>query len=67
MLEANTAGHKQSGSFMECIEDKLLLQMIKKPMRKGAGTQGETGGAVTMDGIVLRPFGQQGGFTGNSL
>lgn len=52
---------------MECIEDKLLLQMIKKPMRKGAGTQGETGGAVTMDGIVLRPFGQQGGFTGNSL
>lgn len=50
MLEANTAEHKQSGSFMECIEDKLLLQMIKKPMRKGAGAQGETGGECKAQG-----------------
>ena len=29
------AGHKQSRRFMECIDDKFLLQVIEKPTRRG--------------------------------
>ncbi|KAK4829766.1 hypothetical protein QYF61_006490 [Mycteria americana] len=35
----NTAGpaqHKQSGRFLECIDDKFLLQVIEEPKRRGA-------------------------------
>ncbi|GAB0203516.1 hypothetical protein GRJ2_002817200 [Grus japonensis] len=32
----NTAGHKQSRRFLECIDDNFLLQVIKEPMRRGA-------------------------------
>jgi len=32
----NTAGHKQSRRFLECIDDDFLLQVIEKPMRRGA-------------------------------
>ncbi|GAB0209334.1 hypothetical protein GRJ2_003399100 [Grus japonensis] len=32
----NTAGHKQSRKFLECINDNFLLQVIEEPMRRGA-------------------------------
>ncbi|GAB0186577.1 hypothetical protein GRJ2_001123000 [Grus japonensis] len=32
----NTAGHKQSRRFLECIDDSFLLQVIEEPMRRGA-------------------------------
>ncbi|KAK4831280.1 hypothetical protein QYF61_016750 [Mycteria americana] len=32
----NTAGHKKSGRFLECVDDNFLLQVIEKPMRRGA-------------------------------
>ncbi|KAM9598579.1 uncharacterized protein ACIBXB_004267 [Morphnus guianensis] len=32
----NTAGHKQSRRFLECIDDNLLFQVIEEPMRKTA-------------------------------
>ncbi|GAB0180450.1 hypothetical protein GRJ2_000510300 [Grus japonensis] len=32
----NTAGHKQSRRFLECIDDNFLLQVIEEPMRRGA-------------------------------
>ncbi|GAB0199978.1 hypothetical protein GRJ2_002463200 [Grus japonensis] len=32
----NTAGHKQSRRFVECIDYKVLLQVIEEPMRRGA-------------------------------
>jgi len=31
----NTAGHKQSRKFLECVKDNYLLQVIEKPMRRG--------------------------------
>ncbi|PKU32130.1 dtw domain-containing protein 2 [Limosa lapponica baueri] len=31
----NTAGHKKSRKFLECVNDNFLLQMIEEPMRKG--------------------------------
>ncbi|GAB0183006.1 hypothetical protein GRJ2_000765900 [Grus japonensis] len=33
---ANTAGHKQSGRFLECTDDNFLLQVIEEPTRRGA-------------------------------
>ncbi|GAB0187581.1 hypothetical protein GRJ2_001223400 [Grus japonensis] len=32
----NTAGHKQSRKFLECVDDIFLLQVIEEPMRRGA-------------------------------
>ncbi|GAB0204363.1 hypothetical protein GRJ2_002901900 [Grus japonensis] len=32
----NTAGHKQSRRFLECIDDNFLLQVIEEPTRRGA-------------------------------
>ena len=32
----NTAGHKQSRRFLDCIGDKFLLQVRKEPTRRGA-------------------------------
>ncbi|GAB0183649.1 hypothetical protein GRJ2_000830200 [Grus japonensis] len=32
----NTSGHKQSRRFLGCIDDNFLLQVIEKPMRRGA-------------------------------
>ncbi|KAK4832987.1 hypothetical protein QYF61_027011 [Mycteria americana] len=32
----NTAGHKQSRRFLECIDDSFLLQVIEEPMSGGA-------------------------------
>jgi len=32
----NTAGHKQSRRFLECVEDNFLLQVIEEPRRRGA-------------------------------
>ncbi|XP_054660823.1 olfactory receptor 14A16-like, partial [Grus americana] len=32
----NTAGHKQSRRFVECLDEKFLTQMAKEPMRRGA-------------------------------
>ncbi|GAB0209472.1 hypothetical protein GRJ2_003414300 [Grus japonensis] len=32
----NTAGHKQSRRFLECIDDNFLLQVIEEPTRSGA-------------------------------
>ncbi|GAB0204921.1 mitochondrial enolase superfamily member 1 [Grus japonensis] len=32
----NTARHKQSRRFLECIGDKFLLQVIEEPTRRGA-------------------------------
>ena len=32
----NTAGHKQSRRFLECIDDNFLLQVMEEPMRRGA-------------------------------
>ncbi|GAB0210292.1 cAMP-dependent protein kinase inhibitor alpha [Grus japonensis] len=32
----NTAGHKQSRRFLECIDDNVLLQAIEEPTRRGA-------------------------------
>ncbi|GAB0176076.1 hypothetical protein GRJ2_000072800 [Grus japonensis] len=32
----NTAGHKQSRRFLECIYDNFLLQVIEEPTRRGA-------------------------------
>ncbi|GAB0181349.1 hypothetical protein GRJ2_000600200 [Grus japonensis] len=32
----NTAGHKQSRRFLECVNDNFLLQVIEEPMRRGA-------------------------------
>jgi len=32
----NTAGHRQSRRFLECIEDNFLLQVTEKPTRRGA-------------------------------
>ncbi|GAB0188484.1 hypothetical protein GRJ2_001313700 [Grus japonensis] len=31
----NTARHKQSRRFLECIDDNFLLQVIEKPTRRG--------------------------------
>ncbi|GAB0187348.1 hypothetical protein GRJ2_001200100 [Grus japonensis] len=32
----NTAGHKQSRRFLECVDDNFLLQVIEEPRRRGA-------------------------------
>ncbi|GAB0204516.1 hypothetical protein GRJ2_002917200 [Grus japonensis] len=32
----NTAGHKQSRRFLECIDDNFLHQVIEEPTRRGA-------------------------------
>ncbi|GAB0210007.1 hypothetical protein GRJ2_003466500 [Grus japonensis] len=32
----NTAGHKQSRKFLECVNDNFLLQVVEEPMRRGA-------------------------------
>ena len=32
----NTARHKQSRRFLDCIDDKFLLHVIKEPMGRGA-------------------------------
>ena len=32
----NTAGHKQSGRFLECVDDNFLLQVVEEPTRRGA-------------------------------
>ncbi|GAB0204924.1 hypothetical protein GRJ2_002958000 [Grus japonensis] len=32
----NTAGHKQSRKFLECVDDNFLLQVIEEPTRRGA-------------------------------
>ncbi|GAB0184556.1 hypothetical protein GRJ2_000920900 [Grus japonensis] len=32
----NTAGHKQSRRFLECVDDNFPLQVIEDPMRRGA-------------------------------
>ncbi|GAB0205919.1 hypothetical protein GRJ2_003057500 [Grus japonensis] len=32
----NTAGHKQSGKILECVDDNFLLQVIEEPTRRGA-------------------------------
>ncbi|GAB0182816.1 hypothetical protein GRJ2_000746900 [Grus japonensis] len=32
----NTAGHKQSRKFLECVDDNFLLQVTEEPMRRGA-------------------------------
>ena len=32
----NTARHKHSRRFLECTDDKFLLQVIEKPTRRGA-------------------------------
>ncbi|PKU27650.1 glycerol kinase [Limosa lapponica baueri] len=32
----NTAGHRKSRKFLECVDDNFLLQMVEEPMRKGA-------------------------------
>ncbi|PKU27748.1 dtw domain-containing protein 2 [Limosa lapponica baueri] len=32
----NTAGHKQSRTFLECVDDSFLLQVIEEPTRRGA-------------------------------
>ncbi|GAB0208385.1 mitochondrial enolase superfamily member 1 [Grus japonensis] len=34
--KGNTAGHKQSRKFLECVGDNFLLQVIEEPMRRGA-------------------------------
>ncbi|KAM6334154.1 LOW QUALITY PROTEIN: cytosolic phospholipase A2 gamma [Alca torda] len=31
----NTAGHKQSKKFLECINDSFLLQVVEEPIRRG--------------------------------
>ena len=32
----NTAGQKQSRGFLECVDDKFLLQVTEEPTRRGA-------------------------------
>jgi len=32
----NTARHKKSRRFLECIDDNILLQVIEEPMGRGA-------------------------------
>ncbi|PKU30113.1 glycerol kinase [Limosa lapponica baueri] len=32
----NTAVHKQSRRFLECVDDNFLLQVIEEPTRRGA-------------------------------
>ncbi|GAB0203910.1 high affinity cAMP-specific and IBMX-insensitive 3',5'-cyclic phosphodiesterase 8B [Grus japonensis] len=32
----NTAGHKQSRKFLECVDDNFLLQVTEEPTRRGA-------------------------------
>ena len=32
----NTAGHKQSRRFLECVDDNFPLQMMEEPTRTGA-------------------------------
>ncbi|PKU39374.1 rna-directed dna polymerase from mobile element jockey-like [Limosa lapponica baueri] len=32
----NTAGHKQSRRFLECIDDKFILKVTEKTMKRGA-------------------------------
>ncbi|GAB0202872.1 hypothetical protein GRJ2_002752800 [Grus japonensis] len=32
----NAAGHKQSRKFLECVDDKFLLQVTEEPTRRGA-------------------------------
>ena len=31
-----TAGRQQSRRFLECIDDKFLLQVVEEPTRRGA-------------------------------
>jgi len=32
----NTAGHKKSMRFLECISDNIVTQVIEEPVRRGA-------------------------------
>ncbi|PKU31341.1 dtw domain-containing protein 2 [Limosa lapponica baueri] len=32
----NTAGHRQSRRFLDCVNDNAFLQVIEEPMRRGA-------------------------------
>ncbi|GAB0178861.1 hypothetical protein GRJ2_000351400 [Grus japonensis] len=32
----STAGHKQSRTFLECVDDNFLLQVTEEPRRRGA-------------------------------
>ncbi|GAB0195782.1 hypothetical protein GRJ2_002043500 [Grus japonensis] len=32
----NAAGHKQSGRFLECVNDNFLLEVIEEPTGRGA-------------------------------
>jgi len=32
----NTAGHRQSRRFLDCVNDNFLLEMIEEPVRRGA-------------------------------
>ena len=31
----NTAGHKQSRRFLECVDDNFLLEVTENPTRRG--------------------------------
>ncbi|PKU44641.1 dtw domain-containing protein 2 [Limosa lapponica baueri] len=31
----NTARHKKPSTFLECVNNNFLLQMVEKPMRRG--------------------------------
>lgn len=32
----NTAGHKQSRRFLECVDDNFVLQMTEESVKRGA-------------------------------
>jgi len=36
MSAGNTAGRKQSGRFLECVEHSLLTQLVREPTGEGA-------------------------------
>lgn len=35
----NTTGHKHSSSFLECVDDNILTQLIKEPTREGCSAE----------------------------
>lgn len=78
----NKAGHKQSRTFLEYVDDNFLLQVIKEPRRRGAildliltnkeglvrNMKFKTAlAAVTMKWQASRSLGQQGGCPASSL
>jgi len=55
----STAERKQSRTFLECVEDNFLMQLVREPTREGAPCGAVCRGGLVGDVVV-------GGGVGNS-